>query len=199
MSKVNIIDISPIKEGIKFIDRYGINLDHVPYIKEWKTKIIFIIMVILNCNIFLYENIPIELIKIICYNYLNICKTVCIKSIADENICPCSEQKCLLNWFDMFDDMDSLYNHPDIFHCDTIVDYDDKSRCHSIGWSFQQGGYCSKCDEYRCEWCVKSNDNIYNNKQLCIFSSEDSSFDGDPDYMICKECIDVKYYKIRNK
>jgi hypothetical protein len=169
--KVRILK-SAIKEGIEFINKNKINLDHVPYIKNDKKQIMFIYMVLSRNNIFLYYNIPNELIIIICYNYLNILKTESITLIDRNNICPCPRPNCLKEWFSWFSKL-HLNEDADIYHCN--VKKDNEDGCHSIGWRDKNGGYCDECERYCCDWCLD-------------IQSADSEHDDD-EYYFCKECI----------
>lgn len=174
-----------IKPNIEYIEnpKNKINIDRVPYLKVWKEKVIYILMVLFNFNnsFQLYINIPNEIIRLISYNYLNILKIINIKSIHKQNICPCDERICLLEWFDFY----SIIASPSqgdllLFHCDVIRFEEEK--CHFIGITEYKGLFCYGCERYCCDNCIKESDEKY------IEGSDSDSVT----LYLCIECLHSK-------
>ena len=171
-----------INPNIQFIDKNKINIDRVPYLEVYKEKVIYILMVLFNFNnsFLLYINIPNEIIRLISYHYLNILKIINIKSIDLQNICPCDDRLCLLEWFDYY----ASYTSPSdqkikLFHCD--VEFE-KNICHFIGTIDNNGWYCVECNRYCCERCT----NIMDEKRE--YSDDDEEYS----QYECIECRSIK-------
>ena len=167
MKKYTITKLNKkIKRGIDFININNINLNHVPYTYIDLNDNIFIINILLKCNI------PMDNIRIICYNYLNISKLITpIQSIHKTGtICPCKEIKCINQWITSFKNIFSISGGPTpcknvvtISYSNTHVKYLGSNGsentycyifhciiCHFIGEKDKHGIKCYLCEQFCC-------------------------------------------------
>lgn len=139
--------ILKLNRGNECISKHNINVSCIPYTIPWKNEILFIIAVLFKTK-FLHN----EIVRIIELYSLNILKTICIgmSNIDISDICPCTEQKCLLEWFSYFKESYS-FSYKNLFHCAVT----EKKQCHYIGYR-KGSNTCFDCKKYCCDKCSEN-------------------------------------------